>query len=68
MVAVLEQEGIHDDTIIVVASDNGGQICPLCGQSNYPLRGAKRNNFEGGVRTPAIVSGPGIPSGRFYSS
>ena len=63
MAQLLEQEGILNETLIVVASDNGGQICDHCGQSNYPLRGAKNTNFEGGVRTPALVTGPGVRSG-----
>ena len=59
----LHVTGILDDTIVVVASDNGGQICQDCGQSNYPLRGGKNTNFEGGVRTPALIVGPGVQSG-----
>ncbi|XP_075259710.1 arylsulfatase J-like [Convolutriloba macropyga] len=67
LVQLLEGEGILDDTIVVVASDNGGQICQDCGQSNYPLRGGKNTNFEGGVRTPALIVGPGVQSGKTYS-
>jgi len=36
-------------------------MTPL-GGSNYPLRGAKSTNWEGGVRVPAFVRGPGIPA------
>lgn len=45
--------GMMDNTLLVVASDNGG--CPAAGGSNYPLRGFKHTLFEGGVRTPALV-------------
>lgn len=42
-----------EHTIVVVASDNGA--CPGEGGSNYPLRGTKFSQFEGGVRVPALV-------------
>eukprot|EP00904_Undaria_pinnatifida_P012417 jgi/Undpi1/8305/HiC_scaffold_25.g10774.m1 len=49
----LDVMGMMDNTLLVVASDNGG--CPAAGGSNYPLRGFKHTLFEGGVRTPALV-------------
>ncbi len=39
-------QGVLEDTIIVMASDNGG--CPAGGGRNYPLRGTKGSLFEGG--------------------
>ncbi|CAN0500324.1 unnamed protein product, partial [Laminaria digitata] len=45
--------GMLDNTLVVLASDNGG--CPSGGGSNYPYRGFKHTMFEGGVRTPALV-------------
>ena len=55
-----------------VSADNGGPIfgpaagCGMCtgsaGANNYPLRGGKHSNFEGGVRTNAFVSGGLIPA------
>ena len=44
----LEKEGWMENSIIVVASDNGG--CPTSGGSNYPLRGIKHSYWEGGVK------------------
>lgn len=44
----LEHEGWLDNSIIVVASDNGG--CPDGGGVNYPLRGVKQSVFEGGTK------------------
>lgn len=44
----LEEEGWMENSIIVVASDNGG--CPTSGGSNYPLRGIKHSYWEGGVK------------------
>ncbi|CAM9370429.1 unnamed protein product [Ectocarpus sp. 12 AP-2014] len=56
LVDYLETEGWLENSIIVVASDNGG--CPSTGGSNYPLRGLKHSNWEGGVKVPAFVYSP----------
>ena len=47
--------------VLVVHSDNGGFPCAseLAG-SNAPLRGCKFNWFDGGVKVPAFVYGPGV--------
>eukprot|EP00903_Cladosiphon_okamuranus_P014415 g13381.t1 len=52
-VDMLEQEGWLENSVIVVASDNGG--CPVDGGSNYPLRGTKQSVYEGGRKVPAFV-------------
>lgn len=55
----LDRLGIADHTIIVFASDNGGNMYNLVdggtATSNAPLRGGKASMYEGGVRGPAIV-------------
>ncbi|CAN0234803.1 unnamed protein product, partial [Hapterophycus canaliculatus] len=48
LVDYLEAEGWMENSIIVVASDNGG--CASYGGSNYPLRGIKHSYWEGGNR------------------
>ncbi|MEL6105599.1 MAG: sulfatase, partial [Planctomycetota bacterium] len=59
----LDRLGIADDTIIIFASDNGGNMYNLVdggtATSNAPLRGGKATMYEGGVRGPAIVVAPG---------
>ena len=58
----LQDNGIEDNTLIIFFSDNGGD--PNLGASNYPLRGNKFQEFDGGVRTPAIVSYPAKWTGK----
>jgi arylsulfatase A-like enzyme len=59
----LDELGIADNTIIVFASDNGGnmynEVDGTSATSNAPLRGGKATMYEGGIRGPAIVAYPG---------
>lgn len=64
----LDRLDLADDTIIVFASDNGGnmynEVDGTTPTSNAPLRGGKATIFEGGIRGPAIVAWPGhVPAG-----
>ena len=52
----LDTEGIRDNTIIIFASDNGGQHFST---ANDPLRSWKGSTYEGGIRTPLVVSWTG---------
>jgi len=51
---------IWEDTVLVFAADNGGHV----GSSgnNWPLRGEKSSNYEGGVRATAFMHWPGLPN------
>ncbi len=65
----VKQLGIADRTIILFASDNGphaeGGNDPKYLQSAGPLRGIKRDVYEGGIRSPFIAWWPGrIKAGR----
>ena len=59
----LDRLKIADETIIIFASDNGGNMYNLVdgttATSNAPLRGGKATMYEGGVRGPAIIVLPG---------
>jgi arylsulfatase A len=56
----LKNKGLEQNTIIIFTSDNGphreGGNDPDYFNSNMGLRGYKRDLYEGGIRTPMIVS------------
>lgn len=55
----------HNNTIMVLTSDNGGPTSIYeSGATNYPLRGGKYSDWEGGVRATAFVSGGALPPSR----
>jgi len=49
----LEKLGLLENTLIVFTSDNGSRND--FGDSNGPLKGSKRNTYEGGLRVPCIM-------------
>ena len=62
IIQTLHDTGLWDNTLVVIHSDNGGEIMtPNCGGNNWPLRGGKFSNFEGGIRVNALVTGGVLP-------
>jgi len=71
LVDALVARGLWDNTLLVLTADNGGPVfgpssaCVKCdgsaGANNFPLRGGKHSNWEGGVRANALVSGGLLP-------
>jgi len=70
----LEQAGLREDTAVFFQSDNGpsretrnwlnGRTEPYYGGSTCSLKGHKFSLFDGGIRSPALVSWPrSVPAG-----
>lgn len=72
----ITEMGLTDNTYVIFTSDNGpwliknkgfadGRLPSDNGGSAGPLRSGKVSTFEGGVRVPCIVWGPGrVPAGQ----
>ncbi|MCG8621614.1 MAG: sulfatase-like hydrolase/transferase, partial [Proteobacteria bacterium] len=58
LVDSLRAKDMWDNTLLVVSSDNGGE--QFAG-NNYPLKGLKASDWQGGVRVNAFISGGYLP-------
>jgi len=62
---VRAQPGLWEQTLWLTLSDNGGPVSDRTkGANNYPLRGGKAGNFQGGVQVVAFASGGLVPPPR----
>lgn len=63
LMELLKAEGLEKNTIVIFSSDNGphreGGGDPDFFDSYGPLRGVKRDLYEGGIRVPMIAWAPG---------
>lgn len=78
--SLLKAKGMWDDLLWLGSSDNGGPIydsimgdlphnfpdgtVAYAGASNYPLRGGKVSNFEGGIRVNSWAAGGLVPASK----
>lgn len=64
----LRELHLAEDTVVFFSSDNGphqeGGVDPTFHRSSGPLRGHKRDLYDGGIRVPLIAWGPNrVPEG-----
>ena len=64
----IRTSGLDENTLVVFMNDNGGPTMPgttINASSNAPLRGSKRQTWEGGIRVPFALRWVGrVPQGR----
>lgn len=61
IVQELKQKQMWNNLLFVVSSDNGGPESSGAGANNFPLKGGKHSDWQGGVRVNAFVSGGFLP-------
>jgi len=64
IVKAMKDKGMWDNTFVIFTSDNGGPIYEPGSANNYPLKGGKYSDWQGGIRTNAFISGGIIPKER----
>ena len=55
IIRALKEHKLDKKTVVLYTTDNGGY-----NKNNAPLRGGKGSSWEGGMRVPAIMWGPGL--------
>ena len=66
--AALREQGLEEKTLVIFLNDNGGptmRTTAVNGSNNGPLRGSKRQMWEGGIRVAFMMSWKGhLDAGR----
>lgn len=64
LLTALKERGLDENTLVIFTSDNGphreGHHDPDFFDDNGPLRGIKRDLYEGGIRIPSVARWPGV--------
>ena len=55
IIRALKEHKLDKKTVVLYTTDNGGY-----NKNNAPLRGGKGSSWEGGMRVPAVMWGPGL--------
>ena len=61
IVDALKTKGLWENLLFVASSDNGGPVRSGFGGNNYPLKGGKWTDWQGGVRVNSFASGGYLP-------
>lgn len=68
LLTTLKKQNLDQNTIVVFTSDNGGMATSNqtgnIPTSNLTLRAGKGYLYEGGIRVPLILRGPGVKEGK----
>lgn len=59
----IEKLGLSENTYVIYTSDNGGEVSEGTITNNVPLARGKTHVWEGGIRVPLLIRGPGISAG-----
>ncbi len=59
LLALLDELGLADDTIVVYSTDNGPHMNSWPDAGMTPFRGEKNSNWEGAYRVPCVARWPG---------
>ena len=51
---------LAEDTYVIYTSDNGAELTEGANTDNVPLARGKTHVWEGGIRVPLVIRGPGI--------
>jgi len=66
VLAELRKDGLERQTLVVYLSASGGAL-DVNSSDNYPLRGSRKDSWEGGWRVPFAMQWPGnLPRGMVY--
>ena len=61
IVQALKDKGLWDNLLFVASSDNGGPERKGFGGNNFPLKGGKWTDWQGGVRVNSFATGGYLP-------